>query len=185
MPAHDVLIVSSTPLLREVFHDMLATEGYMPLLAGDGCEALEAYRGWRPAAVVTDFGLLDMTGLELLLDLREEDPDAAVIILCGAAYERRGQVVGFLDLDAVRAAGRTLGVYAVLAKPVDMNHLLLAVQAAIEVREVALERRQVLPRRWQEVRPLAGVSELLGMFAAVFSVPSPRREPMEGVRSRS
>jgi len=179
----NVLIVSSSPLIRAVFHDMFLTARWTPLLAGDGDEATEIFRGWRPSLVLTDFNLSDMTGLELLQDLRHEDQDAVVIILCGGAYERRGKVVGFLDLEAVRAAGLKLGAYAFVLKPVDMDELLRLADKALTARETALRRRLLLPQQWSEVRPLTGVSELLGMFAAVFSVPAPRRASTDSVVS--
>ena len=176
----NVLIVSSEPLIRAAFHDMLLSASWTPVLAGDGNEGIEVYRGWRPSVVLTDFNLPDMTGLELLQDLRHEDPDAVVIILCGGAYERRGKVVGFLDLEAVRTAGLKLGAYAFVLKPVHMDELLRTAEDALWARETACRQRQLLPQQWREVRPLATVSELLGMFAAIFGVPRPR-VPDEGL----
>jgi len=53
----EVLIVSSEPLTREGCHDLLSAEGYECLLAADGREGIEMFRGWRPALVVTDVDL--------------------------------------------------------------------------------------------------------------------------------
>jgi DNA-binding response OmpR family regulator len=100
----DVLIVSATPLIREVLHDVFLTEHYTCVLAGDGAEAAEAFRRWRPSVVVTDFNLPDISGTELLQNVRRDDPNATVIILCGTMFKRGGNVVGFLDVDAVRSA---------------------------------------------------------------------------------
>jgi len=90
----NVLIVSSNPLIRPMFHDVLFSEDWTPLLAADGVEAIGMYRGWRPSVVLTDFNLPDMTGLELL---RQQDADAVGVILCGGAYQRHGSVVGFFE----------------------------------------------------------------------------------------
>ena len=186
LPQRDVLIVSATPLIREVFHDVFLTAGYQCLLAADGGEGLGMFRGWRPSLLVTDFNLPDMPGGELLRDVREEDPDAAVIILCGGVFKRGGKVVGLLDVEAVRSASLKLGAYAVLEKPVDVEGLLLTADRALESRQTARSRRQLLERRWGAVRPMAAVSELLGAFAAVFSIPpryeGDRRRPAEPKR---
>ena len=179
----NVLIVSSRSEIRAVYHDMLLNASWTPVLAADGSEAIEVYRGWRPSVVLTDFNLPDRTGLELLQDLRQDDPDAVVIILCGGAYERRGKVLGFLNLEAVRVAGRKLGACAFLLKPVGIDELLRTAEEALAFRQDALKRRHLLPQQWSEVRPLGSVSELLGMFAAVFSVPLPRQVPDEGAAS--
>jgi len=155
-PERNVLIVSSNSLIRRAFHDMLLSADWTSLRAADGAEAIEIYRGWRPSLVLTDFNLPDVTALELLQDLREEDPDAAVIILCGAMYKRRGTVVGFLDLGAVQAASLTLGAYAVIEKPEGLDELLSIADGALTARETALRQRQLPPRQWAEVRPQRG-----------------------------
>jgi len=173
-PRHTVLIASSTSLIREVFHDIFAAATYECLLAATGREAIEMVRGWRPSLIVADYNLKDMSALELLQDLRQHDPDVAFIILCGNVFKLNGEIVGLLDSDAVRAAGLELGAHAVFEKPVRPRDVLLAADQAIETRRVTLSRRQPLERQWSEVRPMAGVSELLAMFAAVFSVPKSR-----------
>ena len=170
----DVLIVSATPVIREVLHDMLLTADCQCLLAGNGHEAIEIFRGWRPSLVITDFNLSDMCALELLQDLRQEDPDVAVIVLCGDAFKRGGEVIGFLDKDAVRRAGLKLGAHAILEKPVDMDELLLTAERALTSRQIQRARRQPLQLHWGAVRPMVSISELLGTFAAVFTV-FPRR----------
>jgi DNA-binding response OmpR family regulator len=179
----DVLIVSATPLIREVFHDVFLSAGYQCLLAADGSEAVDMFRGWRPSLVLTDFNLPDVSGLELLQDVRQEDPAATVIILCGGVFKRGGKVVGLLDVEAVRGASLKLGAYAVLEKPVGVEELLFTAEGALYSRQIARRERQVLERRWGAVRPIAAVSELLGAFAAVFTIPpryeGDRRRPAE------
>jgi CheY-like chemotaxis protein len=171
-PRHTVLIASSTPLIREVFHDIFVAAAYECLLAASGREAIEIVRGWQPSLIVADFNLEDMSAVELLQDLRQADPDIAFIILCGNVFKRNGKVVGLLDSDAVRNAGLKLGAHTVFEKSVHPRDVVLAADHAIELRRVALCRRQPLDRQWHEVRPMAGLSELFAMFAAVFSVPS-------------
>jgi CheY-like chemotaxis protein len=85
----DILIVSATPLIREFLHEVFLTAHYRCLLAADGGEAIEKFRRSRPSLVVTDFNLPDMSGL--LQDVRQDDPNAAVIILCGTVFKRGGR----------------------------------------------------------------------------------------------
>src|SRR5262249_1260685 len=140
----DVLIVSNTPRVREVFHDMLLAVGYECLLAADGSEAIEMFRGWRPSLVIIDFTLPDTSGIELLRDLREEDPDAAVIVVCGGVLKQGGQVVGFLDVEGLRSACLKLGAYALLERPISMEDLLLTTEGALYLRQIARRQRRVL-----------------------------------------
>jgi CheY-like chemotaxis protein len=136
----DILIVSATPLIRELLHDVFLTAHYTCLLAADGGEAIEKFRRSRPSLVVTDFNLPDMCGSELLQEVRQDDLDVAVIMLCGSVFKHRGKVIGFLDVDAVRSASLELGAYAVLEKPVDVEELLLTADRA---HRVAAERHAI------------------------------------------
>ena len=138
----DVLIVSATPLIRELFHDVFIIAHYECLLAADGGEAIEKFRRSRPSLVVTDYNLPDVCGSQLLQDLRREDPDAAVIVVCGGVLKRRGTVIGFMDVDAVRRASLELGAYAVFEKPVDVEELVLTAERALATRQTRSERRQ-------------------------------------------
>src|SRR5215813_594066 len=113
-PRPTVLIASSTSLIREVFHDIFVAATYECLLAASGREAIEIVRGWQPSLIVADFNLEDMSAVELLQDVRQEDPDVAFIILCGNVFKRKGKVLGLLDSDAVRAAGLKLGAHTIL-----------------------------------------------------------------------
>jgi len=79
---------------------------------------------------------------QLLQDLRREEPDAAVIVLCGGVLKRRGTVIGFMDVEEVRRASLELGAYAVLEKPVQVEELLLTAERAPASRPTRGDRRQ-------------------------------------------
>ena len=140
----DVLIVSATPLIRDLLHEVFLTAHYRCLLAADGGEAIEKFCRSRPSLVVTDYNLPDMDGSQLLQDLRREDLNTSVIVLCGGAFKRGGKVIGFLDVDAVRSASLELGAYAVLEKPVRVEELLLTAERALASRQTRSDRRQLL-----------------------------------------
>jgi CheY-like chemotaxis protein len=128
----------------ELFHDVFLTAHYQCLLAADGGEAIEKFRSSRPSLVVTDFNLPDMSANELLQEVRREDFDVAVIILCGCVFKQRGKVIGFMDVEAVRTASRELGAYAVFEKPVDVEELVLTAERALASRQTRSDRRQLL-----------------------------------------
>ena len=147
----DVLIVSATPLIRDVLHEVFLTAHYQCLLAANGHKAIGKFHQWRPSLVVTDYNLPDVCGSQLLQDLRREDLDAAVIILCGLVLKRAGKVIGFMDVDGVRRACLELGAYAVLEKPVQVEELLLFADRARKSRQskaaVSNMTRQPIERR--------------------------------------
>src|SRR5438128_9699949 len=81
MAQRDVLIVEDDRQYREILHQIFLHAGYNCLLASDGGEGLEVFRGSRPPLVVSDLGLPVVSGTDLLQQVRQEDADAAVIVL--------------------------------------------------------------------------------------------------------
>jgi DNA-binding NtrC family response regulator len=73
-------------------------------------------------------------GIRLLLEIRQEDPDAAVIVASG--------------WPAVEPAIESLklGADAFLMKPINMDELLITVARALERRWLLIERRRYPPR---------------------------------------
>ena len=60
--------------------------------AGDGRTALAGIAETRPEAVLLDLSMPDMNGLEAIPEIREGDPDVAIIVLSGFAAERMGSI---------------------------------------------------------------------------------------------
>src|SRR5262245_46291252 len=148
----EVLIVSSDPLTREVYHDVLSAEGYECLLAADGCEGIEMFRGWRPPLLVTDVDLPVMDGLELTRAVCEEDPEAAVVVLYAPVTIQDGKMPSAAYVRTLRSVCLKLGAYAVLEKPVGTEQLLLAAEGALYSRQIARWQGGLLKQRWAAVR---------------------------------
>src|SRR2546422_11548819 len=85
MAERDVLVVDDERQVREVLQQILTLSGYTCRLVGDGGEALEVFKVWRPPLVVTDVLHPGINGIELLRQVRALDGDVAVIVLTGAA----------------------------------------------------------------------------------------------------
>src|SRR5216110_767232 len=120
----DVLIVENHPEVRGVFHQIFLAAGYKCLAANDGRQGLEVFRGSRPSLIVTNLIMPVMSGLELLKQVRQEDPDAAIIVVSVVAP----------DKDAI--ACLKLGAYDFLWKPVNMDVLLITAERALERRQL-------------------------------------------------
>src|SRR5581483_11056571 len=80
-----VLIVDDDAQVRDVLHQIFLGAGYRCLLAPDGQEALAVFKAARPTLTVTDLKMPGMDGIALLVAVRAVDPDAAVMVLTGAA----------------------------------------------------------------------------------------------------
>ncbi|MCP4644682.1 MAG: PAS domain S-box protein [bacterium] len=84
-----VLLVDDEELVRNVGRTIMERLGYTVLLASDGEEGLDVYereRG-RIDAVVLDLSMPRMSGEEVLQRIREEDPDARIIISSGHSVD--------------------------------------------------------------------------------------------------
>ena len=70
----NVLVVDDEAVLAEMVSMALRYEGWNIATAGDGTSALESARSQRPDVVVLDVMLPDMSGLDVLRKLREQNP---------------------------------------------------------------------------------------------------------------
>jgi DNA-binding NarL/FixJ family response regulator len=85
-----VYLVDDIPELRELIkYGMEEDPGFEVVgEAGDGKSAIEGIAETRPAAVLLDLSMPDMDGLQAIPQIRERDPDVAIIVLSGFSADR-------------------------------------------------------------------------------------------------
>ena len=95
-----ILAVDDHALLREGIAALIAAEPGMQLVAAcsDGREAIQQFRAFRPDVTLMDLQMPDMTGLDAMIAIRGEFPDARIIVLSG--YAGDAQVVRALKAGA-------------------------------------------------------------------------------------
>ena len=78
-----VLIVDDHPLLREGIADLIGAEPDMQLVAeaATGREALAHFKLKRPDVTLMDLQMPDMGGIEAIIAIRGEFPNARIIVL--------------------------------------------------------------------------------------------------------
>lgn len=78
-----ILVVDDHPMLREGLAMVLATQPDMTLVAeaSNGREAIQQFREHRPDITLMDLQMPVMNGLEAMVGIRNEFPDAKIIIL--------------------------------------------------------------------------------------------------------
>jgi len=118
LPVGNVLIVEDDPETREMLASLLATEGFHPVAAEDGLEALHLLRTVRrrapdvPCLVLLDLRMPRLSGGEFRR-AQLGDPTVAsvpVAVMSGAT-------------DAEQRA-QALGAVATVTKPIDVDNLL-------------------------------------------------------------
>ncbi|MFF1400948.1 response regulator transcription factor [Streptomyces sp. NPDC058287] len=107
-----ILVVDDEPDVTDVLATVLTNEGMQVRTAADGASALAAARDFRPDAVVLDWMLPDLDGLQVLRALRREAPRVCVLFLTAR--------------DAVedRIAGITAGGDDYVTKPYSLEEVL-------------------------------------------------------------
>jgi two-component system response regulator HydG len=113
-----ILIVDDDPSTLDVLAQVLARDGYECLVAEDGRSAMEMFRANEVAAALVDFELPDLTGVQLVREIKRLRPSVPVIVMTGNPSQR-------LMFEASEA-----GAYTFLTKPIDLTGLRRLVQKA-------------------------------------------------------
>src|SRR3990172_6656003 len=129
MPKAVIMIVDDEEGIRETLSGIFVDEGYEPVTASSGEEAVRLAREANPDIVLLDVWLTGMDGIQTFQELRAVNPDLPVIIISGHA-----------NIEIAVKATR-MGAYDFLEKPLSMEKVLLAVYRALEKRNLEIENR--------------------------------------------
>ncbi len=125
MPPHNavILLVDDDDANRRLLSWMFRTEGFEVLEAGSGGAALKLAAA-RPALVILDVSLPDMTGFEVCRRLKAEPATASTPVLhVSAVYVNSGD----------RAQGLEAGADGYLVKPVEPREMLATVRSLLRI----------------------------------------------------
>jgi len=99
-PAIRVLVIDDHPLLREGIAALIAGEPDMELVAqaANGREGIEQFRAHVPDVTLMDLQMPEMNGIDAMIAIRDEVPEARVIVL--TTYSGDVQVMRALQAGA-------------------------------------------------------------------------------------
>lgn len=117
-PVIKVLVIDDEPPIRKLLRMGLSTQGYEIIEAPSGRVALESL-AQKPALIILDLGLPDMSGHDLLALIRGRDESIPVIVLSS-----RGDEAG-------KVQALDLGADDYITKPFGMDELLARMRAAL------------------------------------------------------
>lgn len=149
-----LLVVDDDPVNRRALKRAFQAE-YTVYEAADGTEALELARALRPDVILSDQRMPNMSGIELLAKLKDEQPHSVRVLITG--HHDYSTVV-----DAVNAAG----VHHYVEKPFHTTDLQGVVAALVRAEELRVEREQLTEKLAQANRELADRGQQLERLVA-------------------
>ena len=114
--SHTILVVEDTSDTRRLVKTMLTLEGYTVYEAADGKEGLAQAQGMHPDMIVTDIRMPEMSGIEMVTRIRQDQTFAKTPILVLSAF-------GDEITNAINA-----GANGALLKPVMPENIIRAVK---------------------------------------------------------
>jgi len=158
----NILVVDDEEILQDVLGLLLRKEGLRPIAAKSGEEALLLYEKETIDLVLLDLMLPGMSGLEVLRQIRQRDPDQVVII-----------ITAYSSIEGAIEAMRD-GAFHYIPKPFKNEEVLLTVRKGLEQRSLRSENRvlkEELSRRYGldniigKGQPMQQVFELIQLAA--------------------
>ena len=148
-----ILVVEDNPNARKLMEAVLKQNGYEPLLAADGIEALEVLDNKHVDLIVLDVMMPRMDGYEFTETLRSSGCDLPILMVTAKekpADKRKGFIIGTDDY---------------MVKPVDEEEMILRITALLRRSRIVNEHRltvggTVLDYDALSVKTAEGVSEL-------------------------
>jgi len=106
-----ILIVDDNPNMSSLLSEMLEVFDYESLRASDGRQALEELKSGHFAMVITDMKMPNMSGLELLKEVKASFPRVKVVLISG------------YSTDEIESQAESLKADGFLGKPLMMSDI--------------------------------------------------------------
>ncbi|MBT4760111.1 MAG: response regulator [Bdellovibrionaceae bacterium] len=110
-----VYVVDDEPDLAELISELVQDFGFETVIFTDAMDLLKSLKSRKPDVVLSDIKMPNMTGIEMIEEIQQIDPDVPVVFLSG-----------YLDKDTCIEA-LSFGAYALMDKPIQDEERLNAV----------------------------------------------------------
>ena len=146
-----ILVIDDERAIRNTLQEILEHEGYKVELAENGEEGLEKFSSQNFDVVLCDIKMPKMDGLDVLMKMREKNDAVPVIMVSG-----HGNIE--TAVDCVKK-----GAYDFIAKPPDLNRLLITLRNACDKNTLVAEKKVLM-------RKVSGVQEIIGQSEAICKI---------------
>lgn len=115
MEGNLIMVVDDNPQLLALLEDYLEMSHYDVIQAANADSALKLFKKHKPRIVLTDVVMPKHSGIQLITELREIDPEVHIVAMTGGC--RVEGVEDYIEMCY------TVGANAVITKPFDLSHL--------------------------------------------------------------
>lgn len=117
-----ILVVEDEKSVRAVITEILSLSGHIVIEAAGGREGIKLYHEHPADLVITDLLMPEVDGLDLIMELRQSNPQAKIIAMSGG---------GILDTDSYLEIAEKFGACCGLSKPFTAEELINLVQKVL------------------------------------------------------
>ena len=118
--SENILIVDDELSNRRILEQVLSRAGYSVETADGGSRALEQLDALRPDVIILDYMMPDLTGMDVLRELRKREDDTPVIMITAYGTIERA-------VEAIQE-----GAYDFITRPFKPDHITHVVRKALE-----------------------------------------------------
>jgi DNA-binding NtrC family response regulator len=161
MPKGSILVIDDEAEIREGLELLLKTEGYQVTMADTGQSGLLRLGEQPYDLLLLDVSLPDRNGIELLKDIRRQDPRLPIVL-----------ITAYGSIEMARAAFKS-GAMDYITKPWSNDELLAQVAQAVEahrLREENVQLKRALKQRFNFPNIIGKSEKMLTLFDLVAQV---------------
>ncbi len=161
MPKGSILVIDDEAEIREGLELLLKTEGYQVTMADTGQSGLLRLGEQPYDLLLLDVSLPDRNGIELLKDIRRQDPHLPIVL-----------ITAYGSIEMARAAFKS-GAMDYITKPWSNDELLAQVAQAVEahrLREENVQLKRALKQRFNFPNIIGKSEKMLTLFDLVAQV---------------
>lgn len=155
-----LLVVDDERAIRNTLKDILEYEKYEVTLAEDGEQAIALCKDHTFDLALCDIKMPKKDGMEVLTELTANYPDITVVMISGHG-----------DIETAVEALKN-GAYDFIAKPIDLNRLLITVKNGLDKGELVQETK-VLKRKVTSKYQMIGESDALQLVRSMIDRVAP------------
>ena len=117
-----ILVIDDSDIMRTILQNILVSEGYDVVVAGDGKDGLAKAKAEHPSLVITDVLMPGLDGFQFLRKMRGDDAlkDVPVVFYTGSYLDKKDQELA-----------RKIGVSRYMVKPAEDSEIIRTVKEVL------------------------------------------------------